>query len=396
MKCLYIRMLGEFSLQFGENKISDSSNRSKKVWLLLAYLICQKGRVVSRKELIHLLWGDDPASNTPENTLKITFHRARQQLDQLWPSAGHDLILRQGNGYTWNTEIPMEIDMERFESLCQDSPDDEEKQLQSFLSALELYHGDFLSRFSSESWIIPVATHFHNLYVQTILATCPLLFARARHEEAAAICHDAINLEPYHEPLHQQLMQALLNMGNQKGAIAVYNELSQRLFDDFSIKPTSETRALYHAASQHINLQFVPMDMVMNDMHEADSPSGAMECEYDFFRILCFAEARSMLRSGKATHIALLSVTGKDGVTLNKRSQDRAVENLQELIRMNLRRGDAFTRCSACQFILLLPCANYENSCMVSQRVITAFRQKYPHSPANILFVVQPLAPFEL
>ncbi|MBR3910234.1 MAG: winged helix-turn-helix domain-containing protein, partial [Anaerotignum sp.] len=63
METLYIRMLGEFSLQYGENTISDNNNRSKKVWLLLAYLICQKGRIVSRQELIQLLWGDDSSSN---------------------------------------------------------------------------------------------------------------------------------------------------------------------------------------------------------------------------------------------------------------------------------------------------------------------------------------------
>jgi len=72
MEKLYIRMLGEFSLQFGENKISDHSNRSKKVWLLLAYLICHKGRIIPRKELISLLWGDDPSSSNPENTLKLS------------------------------------------------------------------------------------------------------------------------------------------------------------------------------------------------------------------------------------------------------------------------------------------------------------------------------------
>ncbi|MDO4531982.1 MAG: BTAD domain-containing putative transcriptional regulator [Bacillota bacterium] len=392
MERLYIRMLGEFSLRYGENDISDSGNRAKKVWQLLAYLICQKERSVPRQELIQLLWGDDSSSSNPENTLKITFHRARTLLDQLWPTAGHDLILRQEGGYKWNSEIPTEIDIEQFEHLSHQEGDAEER-LDAMLSALTLYHGDFLSKLSAEPWVIPISTHFHNLYIQTILAVCPLLSARGRHEEAVDICRRAITLEPYHEPLHQQLIRSLLDLGDQKGAIAVYDALSQRLFNDFGIKPNADTRALHRAATQTLSTQTLPMDVVLEQVKESDSPSGALECEYDFFKILCFSEARAMLRSGKVAHISLLSLTGKDGEALPKRSLDRTMDNLQEHIRTSLRRGDAFTRCSASQFILLLPQANYENSLMVTNRVVAGFHRKYPHTPAKILSMVQPLSP---
>ena len=77
MDTLYIRMFGEFSVRFGENSVSDNDNRTRKIWTLLAYLICQRGRVISQKKLIELLWGDEPASNNPENALRITFHRTR-------------------------------------------------------------------------------------------------------------------------------------------------------------------------------------------------------------------------------------------------------------------------------------------------------------------------------
>ena len=41
---LNIRMLGEFSISRGHVTIDDSSNRMKKVWLLLAYLIYTRGK----------------------------------------------------------------------------------------------------------------------------------------------------------------------------------------------------------------------------------------------------------------------------------------------------------------------------------------------------------------
>ena len=69
------------------------------------------------------------------------------------------------------------------------------------------------------------------------------------------------------------------------------------------------------------------------------------------------------------------------------------MDNLKELIQKNLRRGDIAARCSVSQFILLLPQANYENSCMVCERIIKTFNRQYPHSPATLRSSVHPLEP---
>ena len=93
MEPIQIRMLGEFTLCAGQNQVSDQDNPTKKVGSLLANLLCHRDRVVTQKRLIELLWGEEPASNNPENALRITFHRARGLLDGLWQGAGRELIL---------------------------------------------------------------------------------------------------------------------------------------------------------------------------------------------------------------------------------------------------------------------------------------------------------------
>ena len=55
-------MLGSFSLSWNGRKITDDDNRSRKVWLLLAYMICCRNRPVSQSELFSLLWGDEGLS----------------------------------------------------------------------------------------------------------------------------------------------------------------------------------------------------------------------------------------------------------------------------------------------------------------------------------------------
>ena len=393
METIRIQMLGEFSIRSGEKVISDKDNRTRKIWTLLAYLICQKGRVISQKKLIELLWGDDPASSNPENALRITFHRARSLLNQLWPTAGRDLILHKEAGYTWNGEIPMELDYEIFESLCMAQPEDPREKRDICLKALKLYRGDFLEKQSSETWVIPISTHFHNLYINTALEAAELLSDEKQHREAADICRIAIASEPYHEVLHQKLMQQLAHLGDSAGAAHVYETLSKRLFDDFGIRPSVETKEVYRATAHSPRETVLPMDTVMEQLTESEATAGAMQCDYDHFKILCFAESRAMERNGNVTHIVLLSLAAEGDILLSKRSQKRIMEQLGDQIRKNTRRGDTFSQCSVSQYILMLPKANYENSCMVCRRVLAAFRRAHPHVSAKINYMVQPLSP---
>lgn len=392
---LRVRMLGEFSLSSGQAEINDGGNRSRKVWLLLAYLIYCRSRVVTQEELVTLLWDEDESSSNPPNALKTMLHRARSFLDQLEQGAGHTLIVRQAGTYAWNVEVPLTLDLDDFDALCKSgaAAEDEEHRLESWLKALELYQGDFLSKLSAEPWVVPIAAYFHHLYLQTALDTIALLEQRDRYGDVARLCRSAVKHEPYCEDLYRCLMRALLNEGDQRGAIAVYEEMSELLFANFGIMPSDETRVLYREAIRTVNDRAVSPGVILEQLRESSTAGGALFCDYDFFKVIYHAVARSVERSGDAVHLALLSVTGEDGRDLPKRSLDRAMENLQEVARTNLRRGDIAARCSVSQFILLLPQANYENARMVCDRIIKAFCRQYPHSPALLHASVQPLEP---
>lgn len=385
MEQLQIRMLGEFTLQAGERQISSEDSRSKKVWLLLACLICRRERTVSQSELISLIWGGEPASDRPENVLKVTLHRARALLDKLWPGAGHELILRRGDGYAWNQEIPMAVDTQRFEALCGSAA------LEDRLEAIGLYRGVFLDKLSIGTEAIPIATHYHNLYIQTILETVPQLEQQGEHGRIVSICRAALPMEPYNETLHQYLMRALIALEDREGAAAVYEKLRERLYHDFGITPAAQTRAIWREAANTVSDQSLPIETVLEHLLEPNPAAGAMQCDFDSFKIICHAEARAMLRSGNATHVALLSVTGERDKLLSKRSLDRAMGNLGEQIRLNLHRGDVFSKCSVSQYVIMLPDANYEDSCVACCRLIAAFYRRYPHSPTRIHFLVRPL-----
>lgn len=391
---LQVQMLGQFTLRYGDRTISDSDDRSRRVWSLLAYMLYNHGRSFAQEELIHLYWSNSEKSADPGNALKSIFHRIRTALDKLQPGLGRLLIRRKAGRYFWNNVMPLSLDIEDFEAHfhAAEAAGDDDVRLAEYQSALALYAGDPLPRMTDEIWTIPIVAYYHSLYTRAAAGAIELLEKQERTAEAVALCRRAIHIEPYQEDLYEHLMRGLLRTGDMKGAMSVYEEMSEQLFAHFGVMPSETLRTLYRQATRTVNDRTLTMDEVCSQLEEPAPHGGAMVCEYDFFKILYRSEVRSIARNGHSANICLLSVSGKDGEMLARRSLDPAMNNLQVLVQNNLRRGDVIARCSISQYIILLPQANYENSRMVADRLVSAFYRRYPHSPARLRYTVQPLA----
>lgn len=395
---LYVQMLGTFSIALGDTKVDDNSNRSRKIWLLLAYLAYNRNRAVSQEELVTLLWGNEDQGENPAGALKTAFWRARQMLEPLGPSIGKDLIIRKGGTCRWNPEIPTELDIDQFEYLCRSgvSHEDESERLEMLREALDLYRGGFLSKMGMEPWVNPIAAYYQHVYTTALLHTLPLLEERGRSQEIETLCTDARREDPYNEVVHQFLLRSITERGEYERAAMVYEEIRETLLTNLGITPAEETQNIHREILRNISGYAQPPEMILGQLRE-DSPStDAVVCDYATFKFVYQAEARAAARRGDAVHVCMFSLTDENGKELARRSLDRAMENLQIQIQRSLRRSDLVSRCSASQFVVLLLQANYENSRMVCDRVVRAFCRAYPHSPAKIHPVVIPLEPLTI
>lgn len=388
---LKIQMLGGFSLRLGKRELQDTDTRSKKVWVLLAYLIIHREQTVAQRTLIDLLWGDETDPINPENALRITMHRTRTLLEQLSPELGRGMILRRRGGYQWNGGG--EVDSERFEALCCQKAEDPDLRLRNLMEAISLYRGDYLPRQSGEVWVVSTAAYLHNLFVSAAQEAVELLIQQGRSHEAAGVCRRCLALEPCHEGFCRELMQLLAAAGDRRGAAEVYDRLSKRLFDDFGISPSEETRAVYRAAAYSPEDRVLSIDDVMGNLRESDAPSGALQCDFDYFRILCHALSRTMERSGGAAHVVLLDVISTAEREMPRQTIDRVMGQLSQQIRLSLRWGDVFCQCSVSQFTVLLSRANFENCQMICDRILRNFRRAYPYVPIRIAYQIRPLSP---
>ncbi|MBO5666183.1 MAG: hypothetical protein J6S45_01910 [Firmicutes bacterium] len=390
---LKVQMLGDLTLTLDNHTISEDQNRTRKMWTLMAYILYNRGRSISQEELLDLLWNNTERHN-PVSAMKTAMHRTRALMDDLAPGIGHELIIKKDGGYAWNTDFPMELDIDRFEQLCQLQDESDDYLLKQWLRALEMYHGNFLSRMGSELWVLPVSAYYQNLYVKTALKVLPLLEQRGQLEEASVLAHKVLEIDPCSEPVCRQLMRFKINQGNQKEAMALYEELSRRLSAEFGVMPEEETRALFREAMQTVGVQFLPPELIQTHLKEEDGLIGPMVCDYSFFRMLCHAQARAMMRVDMEAHVALLSVSDSIGKGLSRPDRELAMDQLQEQIQSSLRRGDAMSRCSGSQIVILLPYANYDNSCMVCERIIQSYFRNYPQDPAVIHYLVHKLEPY--
>ena len=390
---LQVRMLGKFSLTYGDKQISCDNNRSRQIWNILAYLIYNRGKVVSSDDLMALMWNSEKSDNPP-GALRTAMHRVRSLLESLMPEFGRKLLLYKSGGYMWDPEIEIFLDIEEFEKQIallksEEAADD----IEAYIAALNLYEGDFLTMQSSDAWVVPVQAYYHNLYESAIEKAMPALQKTGRYTEAVIICRKALAIDQYSEPMYQHLMRFLLAMDKRQDVVTVYEDMSKLLLATFGVMPDQESRALYREALQTVNSRVISPEWMMEQLNESGEIKGALICDYDFFRMLYQAQARMIVRTGDAIHIALLSLKSRSTKEVSQKSIALAMDNLEAHMSQSLRKGDVITRCSASQFIIMLPQANYENSCMVCRRFISSFERKYPHSPIYVEFYVKSLLP---
>ena len=96
-KTLQISMLGGFSLAYSDGAVIDyQSNRSNKLWMVLAYLLTHRGQILSREHLLQNVW--DSNGFVLERTVDVHITHLRKKLGQY----GKRIVTKSGYGYMFS------------------------------------------------------------------------------------------------------------------------------------------------------------------------------------------------------------------------------------------------------------------------------------------------------
>ena len=387
-----VSMLGGFGIEVNGNLLTDEINRSQKPWNVLCYLIMHRDRNVSQSELIELFWPEENSSN-PVNALKTLLYRVRAMLEPLFPSETPPILSQRGS-YSWNRDIACSVDADRFEALClraQEKDRSDEERMACYREATGLYKGDFLPKQENHMWVISLSTHYHALFVRAVKEYAALLEKHEQFEEMTALCSRASGLDTLDEGLHILVVRSLVKQGRDAAALERYEMATDLLYRSLGVTPSAELRDLYTAIMATEKSLETDLAVIQQSLKETAIRPGAFVCEYGFFRETYRLEARRAARNGTCVHLALLTVSLPGGGMPELGALNTTLDQLLAILTNGLRRGDVVSRYSGAQYVVMLPAANFEDSAMVMERIVSAFYRQHRRSFLKISYRIREL-----
>lgn len=394
---IVVKMFGEFSIRIGKNQITNLKGRTKRVWMLIQYLIARRYQPVALSRLLSDIW-DDKSCGDPENALKNLVYRARVLLRDLSGSSKNQFIIFMNDTYLWNNQYECEVDAEQFELLCREAENQEnpaETRIELYQKALSLYNGHFLPKSVYSKWAVVLDTHYSNLYLKSAQSLCALLDERQQFSDVISVCRGTLRYFPYEEPVHRTILEAYVNAGQRERAFEHYNRATELFYEQFGVDLSKKFLPYYKRLIRNGSKIEQSLSEIKGDLQEASDASGAYFCDYDIFKSIYRSQSRMISRTGQSVFLALFTLNGPQGEAPRSEAARSASEKLKTVAIENLRKGDTVASFNATQLIVLLPLTTFESVQSITSRIIRRFHFEYRKSNVRLTAKISPLSALE-
>lgn len=250
---LEIKLSGGFAAATPSGPLSFRSN---KVRGLLAYLVTRPNQAIARDTLAGLFFPNQESGRGRKN-LNLLLTRLRQSLS---PLVTHQSLL-QTNYHTvqlnWDeTRFWADtIQIEAWHHSCKHHPHERIDTCRDCLYRLHqivtVYQGDFLAGFSLddavtfEEWRLWQQEHFLNIGLTALTILTENALATDQPIVAEQFARQHIQLSPWQEYPHRQVMQALAQQGKIAAALQQFDLCRKILAEELGASPSAETWAYY-------------------------------------------------------------------------------------------------------------------------------------------------------
>lgn len=392
-----VQMLGEFSITINGNRITNLTGRTKRVWLLVQYLIANRFKDVTTDMLQEVLWKEGECGN-PLNSLKNLVYRAREILKKLSGCPNAEFINYVDGRYQWNNNYPCTVDSEELVKcwkIVKDSSLPDDQRVRSSSTVLSLYRGGFLPKSSYCTWAVLMAREYEARYIDCILNVCILLIKMNLYDEVITVCQTALKVAPLEESIHRMLLYAYITTNRRDEALMHYTHAAELFYQEFGVDVSETLLPVYRQMLNSISHIESDLNDIKNDLQEHGKPKGAFFCDYDIFKAIYRIQARSLARTGISIYLVLFTLNDMNGAYLDDNTARIAGAKLKEAIISSLRKGDVVTSYSATQFVVMLPVINYENAQNVTNRVLRKFRFLYRKNNIHVVTSIKPMNPVD-
>ena len=205
---------------------------------LLAYLILNREHPADRRRLAYLFWPRGTETAARRN-LRQYLHRIRR----LTPDPDNDepIVLTTGATVQINPAMAIFSDIQKFSHYTR-----AEASVEELISGVSLYVGDMLEDIY-EDWVIGQRDHYHQRMFQALERLSTTLQSLGCYEEAVQFTQKQLELDPYNEAVHRNLMTLYIQNHERSKAVKHYHDLLHLLDQDLGIPPMSETVELFES-----------------------------------------------------------------------------------------------------------------------------------------------------
>lgn len=283
MGSLSISLLGGFQVEWNGQPVT--AFESNKVRALLVYLAVEATKPHQRTDLAALLWPDHPTSMARTN-LRHVLRQLRQSLPDV--ADAPPLLLVTQQTIQLNPDVPATVDAVRFDQLLMESQRCTHREfyscsacIQRYAEAASLYRGDFLGGLTFqdcdlfEEWIIVRREGYHSQIFDVCAALAAFYEKEGDLHGARRYAHRQLELEPWRESAHCQLMRILARGGQRTAALAQFAQCQQILLDEFDAEPTQETVRLYQEIRADRLTQETSQKELLSARSDATTPTAS-------------------------------------------------------------------------------------------------------------------------
>ena len=239
MRRLTLSLLGAFEAILDGKSLTVI--KTDKARALLIYLAMERGRAHRRQTLAGLLWPD-----YMEEGARANLRRALSNLRQALGDEQNQgpFILVEGETLQFNPESHCWLDVSEFERLAAGSA------ISDLESAIHLYRGGFLEGFTLkdssdfDNWTAILRDRYLGQASVALGKLAEAYEQRKEYEKAIGYTRRRLELEPWQEDAHRQLMRLLALSGQRSSALAQYETCRKILKEELGVEPAEETRRL--------------------------------------------------------------------------------------------------------------------------------------------------------
>jgi len=382
-------MMGGYSLTYGDKPLILGRGKLTKSVQLLQILLLHLENGIAKDDLVQALYSWDEIGNT-NNSLNSMIYRLKNQLI----AAGmpkEDYITIKNGICKWEGSVSVEVDVIEFETCAKRASELTGAEKAEMLErALAIYRGEFLPQLSSEMWVTVECVRLKKLYISCVILLGRIYEETQEFQKLLQIYQKAAELYPFDE-WQEKIVDCLQKMGKFDEAYRVYQDTVRLYSEELGAPPSAKMREQLQKMNGKLLNSENDFLKIQDNLCESEWKKGAYYCAYpsfvDTYRLMC----RIIERSGESVYLMVCTLC-QDGQS--EKADPKVQTALGNAIEKVLRRGDAYTRYSRNQYLILLSATQRENCDMIFRRIEKRFNEGNKYTGYHIEYDVTEVVDF--